>query len=200
MSKNLCCYVLEKDIAIEEKASLTNEMCNGCRFLMVCQGDLSVSESGRKKRGSKSTKKKLVVDSVSEQVTFDSLFDEAVEVVVDESVNVSEELNVMGDRMDTLDTSDVDELFNLNDVDVGFDDIDDFSIAKVSNKVNVSSMYDVEMPKLDKLVVDETDWLASDAKIDSVSYYGIDLSDEAPYFTESELVSLGRFANSVWSN
>jgi hypothetical protein len=87
MEKNLFCYVLEKDIPEESKASEDNNNCTSCAYFKVCERDLSgkavVLYVEKAVKAVKEVKEKAV-KAVKEKVVKETVVKEKKEKVVKE--------------------------------------------------------------------------------------------------------------------
>lgn len=175
--KNTFCYIQGVVLSEDMKASDSNKNCNGCSYIEFCKRDMGVVDGKKSSRKSRARKKSSTVAKVDQL----SLFDDVEEFL---DVNVDVDVTKVSDTF-------VDLELTLGEVDFGLSD------------------YVTEMDYVDSgtrikkdVIVDYDGWIVE--REDEVTYvtdgkYGIDLSDELPYFTGDELASLGRFRSKYWN-
>lgn len=173
---NTFCY--SKGIHLDEgkKASVDNVDCSGCSYIEFCKRDLIGDIDSLSKRKKRTRKVKSREDE--NQL---SLFDIVEDDVVVEDVRLPRE----DEEIVSID-------FGLADLDFGITDY-------ARETESLTSGYG--KPKRDVVAYDG--WI-TDEDVVGVSgrndgKYGIDLSDELPYFTVEELASLGRFRSRYWN-
>lgn len=175
--KNTFCYIQGVVLSEDMKASDSNKNCKGCTYIEFCKRDMGVVDGKKSSRKSRTSKKSSTVDKVDQL----SLFDDVEEFI---DVNVDVDVTKVTDKFTDLELT-------LGDVDFGLSDyVTGMSYVESGNRLNedVIVEYDGWIVERDEEIMYVTD-----------GKYGIDLSDELPYFTGDELASLGRFRSKYWN-
>lgn len=183
--KNTFCYIQGVVLSEDMKASDSNKNCNGCSYISFCQRDIGIVENSDQVKKMKRSRKKKESSSQGDQL---SLFgDEDVigfaDVVNESSEDVNE--NVFDKSIEGFE-------LNLDDADFG-----------LGNYVTDDELLEARTAKIgEDIIVAYDGWIVE--REEDVMYvtdgkYGIDLSDELPYFTVDELASLGRFRSKYWN-
>lgn len=175
--KNTFCYIQGVVLSEDMKASDSNKNCNGCTYIEFCKRDMGVVEGKKSSRKSRTSKKSSTVSKVDQL----SLFDD-VEEFIDVKVDVV--VTKVTDQYTDLELT-------LGDVDFGLSDyVTEMGYVDSGNRLKKD------------VIVEYDDWIVE--REEEIMYvtdgkYGIDLSDELPYFTGDELASLGRFRSKYWN-
>lgn len=176
--KNTFCYMQGVVLSEDMKASDSNKNCNGCTYIEFCKRDMGVVDGKKSSRKSRTRKKSSTVAKVDQLTLFDDV-EEFIDVNVDVAVT-------------TVTEQYTDFELTLGDVDFGLSDYiteDDLLEAR-TNFVGVDVIVEYDGWIVD---IEDEDTYVTDGN------YGIDLSDELPYFTGDELASLGRFRSKYWN-
>ena len=180
--KNTFCYSKGIHLDVDKKASADHVDCIGCSYIEFCKRDL-IEDSGSSGKRKKRTRKVKSREDENQLSLFDIVEDDIVEddVVIEDVSVVREDKNHLS-------------------IDLGLSDLDFGITDYVRETDHLTSGYGTT--KRD-VVVDYDGWI-TDEDVDKVSRrtdgkYGIDLSEELPYFTVEELSSLGRFRSKYWN-